>query len=155
MPRSPVTTRWLLRAWAVLGLIPLGACCIPFPERGLAVPELEVAVVDPAGAPAADAEVVVRRLVTAPSPRTELARRTGRTDADGVARFDREVVDEQSMPLMMHGRPDLGFELCVDAGERGAAMAEPAANGRDPEAPAETLQVVLDPDARGCAWSPE
>ncbi|HJL19213.1 MAG TPA: carboxypeptidase-like regulatory domain-containing protein [Sandaracinaceae bacterium LLY-WYZ-13_1] len=155
MPRSPLTTRWLARALALLGLIPLGACCIPFPEEGLAVPELEVVVVDPAGAPVADAEVVVRRFVTAPSPHTELGRRTGRTDADGVLRFEREVVDERSMPLMMHGRPDIGFELCADAGERGAAMAEPTANGRDPGAPAETLEITIDPEVRGCAWSPE
>lgn len=95
-------------------------------------------------------DVVLTRLISAPSPHTQLGRWTKRTGADGRTGWGRVVIDEHSMPLMMHGRPEIGFFLCVEDPKYGTAEAWLDANGRDPSASAELVTLELDTSVPAC-----
>jgi len=74
-----------------------------------------VRVVDDTGDPVEDATVVVRRYRVGPPPHIETHRFEARTDTDGEATFEIDVGKESVMPLMMHGVPQWGFEVCATA----------------------------------------
>ena len=110
-------------AWVVASLCLAVACC-PFPKKRTTLirPEGTVRVLDAAsGEPLEGAEVVLRRVRVGPPPHIETHSWTAVTDARGEASFEMELGTETVMPLMMHGVPQWGFEVCVTSPGRDGA----------------------------------
>lgn len=141
-PRSPLAPL----------LLALGcpACLLPVPEAGLEVPPLQVEVLTAQGDPAPQAEVIVRRLIYAPGPITETSRRTRATDEQGQVEFAPEPTTDITMPLMIHGRPALRFELCAQQPGQGAARVFLDASPRDRDAEPQRIRLTLDPMVDPC-----
>lgn len=101
--------------WFLAGCVCLGGCC-PFPWKRTTLirPDGTVTVVDAdTGEPLDGATVVLRRYRVGPPPRIETHRWESDTGPDGEASFEMELAKETVMPLMMHGVPQWGFEVCV------------------------------------------
>ncbi|HHO54650.1 MAG TPA: hypothetical protein ENK18_28180 [Deltaproteobacteria bacterium] len=146
--------RWLGLVGLAGGLMGLGACCLPWAVDAIEQPGLEVQVLRADGQPAAGAEILLRRLITAPPPRDELARWAVIADEQGRARFERVIGSDTVMPLMMHGVPDVGFEVCA-RGEGGAITEALGLDARrDLDAASLDLTLTLEPGRRSCGWEP-
>jgi hypothetical protein len=113
-----VIGRRLAEVAAALLLSSATGACLPVPwHRTVFVsPEGTVRVVDAVTrAPIAGAEVVVRRYNIGPPPRRETDRFSATTSSAGEASFLGSARGEWVMPLMMHGVPQWGAEVCASA----------------------------------------
>jgi hypothetical protein len=132
----------------VLALFGYGLAVGCFPSGYVTHPELEVAVVDAAGAPIADAEVVA---YSWSDPHSRLDHeRAQATDAKGMVRTDRESRDEWLAPFCIHGVPAHYLTVCV-----GKAGYTPVyfgiADGDRPTTVTVTLRT--DASATGCSFA--
>jgi hypothetical protein len=143
----------------VAAALALAACC-PFPWKRTALirPGGTVRVLDAeSGEPIEGARVVLRRCRVGPPPHVETHRWEADTDGKGEASFEIELEKETVFPLMMHGVPQWGFEVCVTAKDHagraeGWLVVSPQADRRVEGTIGEALEVRLDRGEGGCPW---
>ena len=102
-------------AW-IAALVCLAVACCPFPKKRTTLirPGGTVRVLDAAtGEPIEGANVVLRRVRVGPPPQIETHSWSAATNAKGEVSFELELGTETTMPLMMHGVPQWGFEVCA------------------------------------------
>lgn len=132
------------------GLLASAACCpIPVSRAVSERPDLTVEVFDSSGLPAAGATVTVRRAIVGPPPKTETHRWTTTTDLHGRAHLPAIEVRETTLPLMMHGVPWYGWQVCASTPDGAATFLHEAGA---PVEPPVALRLRLGPLAADCAW---
>jgi sterol desaturase/sphingolipid hydroxylase (fatty acid hydroxylase superfamily) len=158
---------WLLRMRSqlelvrVAELVPImlfvglssGCCPIPVPFSETLWPALEVHVQGPDG-PVEGAALTVARYVYFPHFQPESEKTvSARTDHEGRHFFEHESKREWHMPLMMHGVPGYGWQLCVEATgftSRVVAVHREYEEGKREPTP-QTLTVSMEPgDSEAC-----
>jgi hypothetical protein len=113
-------------ALSAVCLLWLAGCC-PFPWKRTTLirPEGTVVVRDAAtGKPVPGATVVLRRYRVGPPPHVESHRWESVTDGEGEAAFELELAKETVYPIMMHGVPQWGFDVCVRRGGYSGASSD-------------------------------
>lgn len=160
---TPTTTRALL-AFGVATLVAsvLSGCFCTKQRTIVQSPAVVVEVVDQeSGEPVEGARVKMCRIQIGPPPSEVLDRWETRTDADGRASFAGSTTSETVMPLMMHGVPQRGWELCVEhdeyamvtsARDGGYLLVESMSEGETPrELPRQTVELPSkDSGSYGC-----
>lgn len=123
-----------------------GCCFIPVPRSYVVFQKVDVTVHDKEG-PVENARVTQARYIYHPHfvPETEI-KSSVRTDASGKVTFQESTSKEWVMPLMMHGVPGFGWQLCVEAdGYESAYMEIEKPFGEDAGDAWRQLDVVLEP----------
>ena len=105
---------WIwIAALAGLPLLLFAVSIIPWRSATLLRPEGTIRVVDESGNPVVGARVIVRRYRVGPPPRVETHRFVQQSDTRGLVRFEMKLDTERIFPLLMHGVPQWGFEVCA------------------------------------------
>lgn len=142
-----LNSRLVIIATVALGS---GCCPIPLPREKIVVPALDMRI-QAGGDPLAAARVHVARFEYYPHfrPETKIAV-LGTTDSEGRVVFEQKTQTETSMPLMMHGVPSYGWQLCAEADGHDAVVIEATPDFENAPA-ARKIVVELEPgDGSSC-----
>lgn len=132
-----------------LYLATLAACCIPMKRAGLEQPDAEIVVRNAKG-PLGGTTVILRRFIRAPGPQEVLQDYVVETNSLGSVSFARIDTRDTVMPFMMHGVPDIGFEVCA-TGPEGSAVGVLSASNFNVDQPHERIELTLEPAHPDCA----